>query len=93
LNSTDVGKLKDWHPQFSWVKTNGDALAPDDLSTVTPSGSDGTAVGIKISYYTDSDHTKPDGYEIVPVYLIVDSDAVTYQDATAVVTTHKVDVL
>jgi len=93
LNSTDVGNLKDWHPQFSWVKTNGDALAPDDLSTVTPSGSDGTAVGIKISYYTDSDHTKPDGYEIVPVYLIVDSDAVTYQDATAVVTTHKVDVL
>ncbi|QJD73586.1 hypothetical protein HG715_06545 [Lactobacillus acetotolerans] len=91
LNSTDVGNLKDWHPQFSWVKTNGGTLTSDDLSTVTPSGSDGTAVGIKISYYTDSDHTKPDGYEIVPVKLIVDSDADTYKNATAVITTHKVD--
>ncbi|QJD73677.1 hypothetical protein [Lactobacillus acetotolerans] len=89
LNSTDVSNLKDWHPQFSWVKSNGDPLAATDVATPTTAA--GESVGIKISYYTDSDHTKPDGYEIVPVYLIVDSDADTYKDATAVITTHKVD--
>ena len=89
LDSTDVGKLTKWNPAFKWVNyTTGKDLTADDVNAATSTA--GKEVGIRIDYYTDSKQS--DGYQIVPVNLVVDNDATYYSDIDSVdLTVHEND--